>query len=79
MKYVVSYDEHHGFQRQLEQPLTKTMQHGSGYKPGFGYDSAPRKDAKVTRLVVNIADLETAINSLIAEGNRYYYLYCYPY
>lgn len=79
MRYVVSFDKKIGLQRRLELTLTKPMQFGSGQRKGFSYEVVPRKEVKISRLVVNLADLETAINSLIAEGNRYYFLYCYPY
>ena len=79
MKYVMSFDSKNGLKRSLELTLTKPMQFGCGQRKGFSYDVAPRKEVVISRLVVNLADLETAINSLVAEGNRYYFLYCYPY
>jgi hypothetical protein len=79
MKYVVSFDATRGLQRCLDITLTKPMQFGCGQRKGFIYTIVPRKDVVISRLVVNLADLETAINNLIAEGNRYYFLYCHPY
>lgn len=81
MKFVMIHDSERGLVRYVEQPLTKPMQFGTAAikTNGFSYSLSPRTDASVSRLVVNMEDLENAIDLVIAEANRFYLLYCYPY
>ena len=78
MRYIVTYNPKWGMRRCLEITLTKPMQIGSGQISGYTYEVSPRTDVKISRLVVNLEDLDKAIEGLIAEGNRFYFLFCYP-
>lgn len=79
MKFVIYYDYKLGLRRYIEQQLTRPMQFNRGQLRGFSYEVSPKSDVKVSRLVVDLKDLEHAIDELIAEANRFYLLYCYPY
>ena len=78
MKFIMYVDHKLGLRRVVEQQLTRPMQLNRGQIPGFSYEVSPKKDVKISRLVVDLKDLEHAIVELIAEANRFYLLYCYP-
>jgi hypothetical protein len=79
MKFVMCFDQKLGLRRFVEQQLTRPMQLNRGQIPGFSYEVSPKKDVKISRLIVDLKDLEHAIVELIAEANRFYFLFCYPY
>jgi hypothetical protein len=79
MKFVMCIDPKLGLRRYVEQQLTRPMHLNRGQTPGFSYEVSPKKDVKISRLIVDLKDLEHAIDELIAEANRFYLLFCYPY
>ena len=79
MKFVMYYDYKLGLRRCIEVQLTRPMQFNRGQVPGFSYEVSPKSDVRISRLVVDLKDLEHAIDELIAEANRFYLLFCYPY
>lgn len=79
MKFVTTFNPADGgLKRFVTQSLSKPMQLTISKTRGFIYQLTPRSDAVISKLVVNLDDLDEAISYLIAEANRFYLLYCYP-
>ena len=78
MMFVLSFDPKTGLVRSVQQELTKQMPIQATRAVGFSYQAAPRTDVVISRLVVNINDLDRAIVELMVEANRYLLLYCNP-
>jgi hypothetical protein len=78
MKFIMSYGPVTGLNRRIELTLTKPMQVTGSHTKGFSYEVLARTNVRISRLLVNLTDLDKAVTELIAEGNRFYLLYCYP-
>ena len=78
MLFVLSFDPQNGLVRSVQQELTKQMPIQASRALGFSYQAAQRSDVVISRLVVNINDLDRAVIELMAEANRYLLLYCNP-
>ena len=67
------------FTRELQQELSKPLNiHLSMTKiPGFNYRLRQKENVVISRLLVNLRDIDEAINLLIDEANRFYILYCH--
>ena len=82
MQIVWEYDTsltQAGFVRKLQQEITKPLNiHLSMTKmPGFNYRLRAKENVVISRLLVNIRDIDEAIDLLIDEANRFYILYCH--
>jgi len=72
-------DKGHAFTRELQQELSKPLNiHLSMTKiPGFNYRLKQKENVVISRLLVDLRDIDEAINILIDEANRFYILYCH--
>jgi hypothetical protein len=69
---------HGKFERELQQKISKPINiHLTMDKiPGFNYRIKPKENVVLSRLLVDIRDLDDAISQLTCEANRFYILYC---
>jgi len=69
-------------ERNLVQELTKPVNlrlfNKSSKNPGFSYKIKTKENVVITRLIVDIKNVEDGITQLMNEANRFYILYCFP-
>jgi hypothetical protein len=79
MKLVWRYDRlSKTFIRELRQELPKPLNmHMVMTKlSGFNYRIRTKENVVISRLIVNIRDIDESVNTLIDEANRFLILYC---
>jgi hypothetical protein len=69
-----------GLSRCLVQELTKpvNIRLPMNKNPGFSYKVKTKENVIISRLLVDLNDLEDNITQLMNEANRFYILYCFP-
>lgn len=77
-EYVPDGKQGWKFVRKLHQELTKPLNIHLSIKKesGFDYRIHTKQNIVVSRLLVDIRDIDDAIDLLIEEANRFYILYC---
>jgi hypothetical protein len=82
MKICWSYElvgNNYVFTRKLQQKITKPLNIHLLMKmqTGFNYKLAHKENVIISRLLVDLRDINEGIDTLMTEANRFYWLYCH--
>jgi hypothetical protein len=77
-EYIPDGNKGWKFVRKLQQELSKPLNIHLSIKkePGFDYRIHNKQNVVISRLLVDLRDIDEAIDLLIKEANRFYILYC---